>query len=254
MEGRLNGLAKCGEGRSTAVILNRGADRRNKGADRRRTPYADLYRLLPSLCVALASCGGKSNEPSAPAPTAPLPTIALAGQEIAVYPLTRVLADPTLGWSDGIQPRRDALDHADSLIAAFLTERAPEVQWVLPDDLRDAARRAPGLLTNPDQMATAILRAEFERVPDPLRGQLRQLNGVAGGRLALIPADLVFVKPFRAVGQPAAPAGRGRADLALVMVDVVTGEARWRTVAHGEGDDPWEALAQALGELMPLGL
>ncbi len=212
------------------------------------------YCVHSLLCIALTACGGTSSTPSSPAPTAPLPTIALGGQEIAVYPLTRLLADPALGWNEGIRPRREALDHADSLIAAFLTERAPEVTWILPAQLRVAARRAPGLLTNPDQMGTAILRAKFEKVPDPLRGQLRQLNGVAGGRLALIPADLRFLEPFRAEGAPTPPAGRGRADLSLVMIDVVTGEARWRTVARGEGDDPWEALADALGQLLPLDL
>ena len=43
----------------------------------------------------------------------------------------------------------------------------------------------------------------------------------------------------------------GTAELAIVLVDVRTGQVGWRTVARGEGDDPWTALARAVKSLTP---
>lgn len=204
-------------------------------------------RLIPSLAalalIGLGACGGGGRPNTAAEPeTAPLPTAGIAGQEVTVYPLTLVVSEEELGWSEDLQPRREALDHADSLIAAFLTERAPEVVWVLPEALRRAASRAPGMLANPDQMGTALLRSPLDRVPDPLRSQLRTLTGMAGGRHALLPASLVFRSDS---------SGMGRAELTLAIVDVRTAIVQWRTVATGLGDDPWKATWEALKSLVP---
>jgi hypothetical protein len=191
----------------------------------------------------LSSCGGAhSTDDVQPQPTAPLPTAGLAGEPVAVYPVTLMLVEDSLEWQDYVQPRREALDRADSLIAAFLTQRAPEVTWMLPDDLRRAARRAPGMLRDPDQMGTSILRTPFDRTPDPLRSQMRTLSGVVGGNYALVPASLIFY---------AEPGGSGRAELTLVIVDVRLAQARWRTVASGKGSDPWQATWEALKKLVP---
>jgi len=192
--------------------------------------------------LAFAACGGRQPNSAASPQAAPLPTAGIAGQQVAVYPLTLVVSEETLGWSEYLLPRRDALDRADSLIAALLTERAPEVVWVLPEALRRAASRAPGMLANPDQMGTALLRSPLERVPDPLRSQLRTLTGMAGGRHALLPASLVFLSDS---------SGMGRAELTLAIVDVRTAQVQWRTVASGVGDDPWVATWAALRSLVP---
>lgn len=203
-------------------------------------------RLRAALAVMLwatAGCGSKQPAVDVPTPVAPLPTGGLAGQEVSVYPLTLLAVEETLGWDSLLAPHRAALDRADSLIGAMLVERSPEVTWVLPPALRTAARRAPGLLTNPDQMGTALLRfGDMRQVPDPLRSQMRTLNGVAGGRFALVPASLVY--------EPA-PDGRGRAQLTMVLADVRTGLIGWRTVATADGDDPWAALRDALKRLAP---
>lgn len=197
-------------------------------------------RYLPIL--ALFACSAGQPDSAIEPETAPLPTAGIAGQEVCVYPLTLAVSEESLGWAELLQPRRDALDRADSLIGAFLTERAPEVAWVLPTELRRAAGRAPGMLANPDQMGTALLRNRMERVPDPLRSQLRTLTGMAGGRHALIPASLVFLSDS---------AGVGRADLTFVIVDVRTAIVQWRTVASGKGDEPWTATWNALKSLVP---
>lgn len=190
-------------------------------------------------------CGGTAQPVSdVPPQAAPLPTAAMGGQPVTIYPLTLVATDRLLGWGEQVGARADALYRADSLVAAFLTERAPEVTWVLPEDLRRAAKRAPGLLVDPDQMATAVLRSgDSRRLPDPLRSQMRNLTGVAGERYALVPASLVFV--------PGEDGGSGRAELALVVTDVRTGMIEWRTTAWAEADDPWVALWDALTTLVP---
>lgn len=202
-------------------------------------------RLIALLALAsvTAGCGGSQPAVTVPAPASPLPTGGIAGQEVTVYPLTLLSADQTLEWTSLLTPRREALARADSIIAELLKERSPEVTWILPDELRRAARRAPGLLAEPDQMGTALLRfPNSSRIPDPLRSQMRGLTGVAGGRYALVPASLVFTVTDE---------GRGRAELTLVIADVRTGLVGWRTVAHAEGDDPWSALRDALKTLTP---
>lgn len=201
------------------------------------------------LLLAALSCGGKKPaEPPAPAPTAPLPTAGLAGQRVALTPLTLVAVDDTLKWDALIADRRAALNKSDSVIATLLTARAPEVNWVLPAEVRQAARRAAGIAADPDQMGTSFLRAEkLVDVPDPLRYQLRTLVGLIGGRYAMIPAGLVF----RAASPAAAPRGLATAELSIVMVDTRVGRVGWRTVARGEGDDPWTALTRAVKSLTP---
>ncbi len=202
------------------------------------------FRLLVgSLLVLGNGCGGKKTTEPTPETTSPLPVVGIAGRDVSVYPMTLIASEESLGWEQQFKPRREALNRVDSLIASFLTERAPEVTWILPAALRRAARKAPGMLPNPDQMGTALLRSRFTQLPDPLRSQLRALTGVAGGRYALIPASLVFL----AQGDT----GIGRAELTMVMVDVRTARVGWRTVARGEDADPWVAVRKALKGLLP---
>src|SRR3989441_3012080 len=160
--------------------------------------------------VALLACGGKPQEVT-PEPTAPLPTAGIAAQQVGVLPLTLVAAEDSLHWEAILGARRAALAKSDSIIGTLLKARAPEVTWVLPDELRRVARRAPGIAPAPDQMGTAMLfhptRQQPEMVPDPLRNELRTLAALAGGgRYALVPAG-VALPP---AGRPAA----GRAEIA----------------------------------------
>lgn len=193
--------------------------------------------------LALGGCGSSPGAVAVPEPGAPLPTAGLAGQKVAVYPLTLLGASEELGWRYRLSPRREALDRADSILATALTERAPEVTWVLPEELRRAARRGTPMLADPDQLATGLLRSpELSIVPDPLRTQLRALTAVVGDRYALVPASLVFWPDS---------GGVGRAELTVVLVDVRTGAIGWRTVARGKGSSPWEAFWSALKALTP---
>jgi hypothetical protein len=215
-------------------------------------PLKDNYFVRRVACgvviAAALSCGGKkSAQEPAPVPTAPLPTAGLAGQRVALTPLALVAAEDTLHWDALIGDRRVTLDKSDSIIATLLTARAPEVTWVGPAELRQTARRAPGIAADPDQMGTPFLRAEkIVVVPDPLRHQLRTLLGLVGGRYAMVPAGLVF---RQTAGRP-----NGRtatAELSVVLIDTRIGRIGWRTVARGEGDDAWTALTRAVKSLTP---
>ena len=201
------------------------------------------------VLLAVLSCGGKKKVDDKPTPenlppTAPLPTAGLAGQRVALTPLTLVGAEDSLHLDSLINNRRATLNKSDSIIGALLTARAPEVTWVGPEELRHTARRAPGVATDPDQMGTAFLRAErLIDVPDPLRYQLRTLVGLAGGRYAMIPGGLVF---RRRPGRTDVTA-----ELSIVMVDTRVGRIGWRTVARADADDPWTALTKAVKNLTP---
>jgi hypothetical protein len=186
-----------------------------------------------------------------------------------VLPLTLVATEDALHWQVPLGERRTGLAKCDSILGTLLQARAPEVTWILPDALRRAARRAPGIAPDPDQMGSAILlhgtKRNPEMVPDPLRSELRTLAALAGGgggRYALVPAGLVFrrtggpadqrsgeaaARPT--AGQPDHPSGT--AELTIVLVDVRTGRVGFRTVARGEGADPWTALTRAVKSLTP---
>ncbi|HYU08464.1 MAG TPA: hypothetical protein VEK77_03685 [Gemmatimonadales bacterium] len=217
-------------------------------------PLQHNYFVRRAWCVValgtLLSCGGKkSAQQPTPVPTAPLPTAGLSGQRVALMPLALVAAEDTLHWDALIADRRATLDRSDSIIATFLTARAPEVGWVGASEVRRVARRAAGIAADPDQMGTPFLRAEkIVEVPDPLRYELRTLVGLVGGRYVLVPAGLVFRLPaVGPSGRPAVPT----AELSIVLIDTRVGRVGWRTTARGEGTDPWTALTRAVKSLTP---
>jgi hypothetical protein len=196
----------------------------------------------------LLACSAQAQKPLAPLPPVRgLATAALAGQVIAVLPITLLVADPALEtdtvyarYSD----RRAALLRADSLVGEGLQSRGPEVNWVLPPQLRKIARRSAGVVEDPDQMGQAILRSpKMERVPDPLRSSIRSLVALAGGRMALVPAS---------VGFGPEPNGQIRADLSLVLADSRSGKVLWRSLAYGRGATPDQALNAAVAAVLPL--
>jgi hypothetical protein len=205
--------------------------------------------LLAPLLLACAASAQQPAQPPSPAePTAaPVPVMSLTGQSIAIMPMTMVVADPALSGDTVYAPwrdRRTALSTADSLIGDAFAGRAPEVKWVLPPELRKIARRSPGIVDDPDLMGQAVLRSpKLRQVPDPLRGSLRNLMALVGGRTVLVPASIGF-------GRQAD--GRVQADLTLVLADVRNGHVLWRSVPRGAGATPREALDAALAAALPL--
>ncbi|HWZ27522.1 MAG TPA: hypothetical protein VNX15_03120 [Gemmatimonadales bacterium] len=209
----------------------------------------------------LAACVGHKTQTPTPEATVPFPAGTLAGRDVGLLPFTLVLADDSLHWESQMADRPRVLAAGDSILLGFLTSRIPEVGWKAPARLWRSARGANDLPDDPHQLGVAILRrlAVGSYVPDPLRAQLRTLGAVAGGSYVLAPASLFFKvdSTRRESGVPKGlPDGRGSrpnatAEVTLVLVDVRLGQVSWRSVARGEGDDPWSALAHALKTLTP---
>ena len=208
---------------------------------------------MTALALLTLACGGKPANPSPEPgqeqrePVRPLITTSFAGQSLAVTPLTLVVADEAMATVPPLNNRPLALAWADSLVAAALLGRSPEVKWVLPVELRKLARRAPTVAPDPDRMGQSILRgSKVEDVPDPLRNNLRSMMALVGGRFALVPAALVFLREPND--------GPVRAELSLALVDTRTGKVAWRSLAWGTGATPERALVAALDTVLPVGL
>ncbi len=202
-----------------------------------RTPLVTI--VLP-LLLALPLAG---QEPPPP----PVPVSSLGGQDVAVLPITLVAIDPAFEGDSLFARYRDhraTLTWADSVIGGALTERAPEVKWVLPPRLRKLARRAAGLVDDPDEMGQAVLRSQrLKQVPDPLHTSIRNLTALIDGRIVFVPAALGFVKDQD---------GQVRAELSLVVADARSGRILWRSLPAAAGATPTAALASALASVRPL--
>ena len=199
------------------------------------------------VLAALVGCGGKSEkppEPPKPSPylNLPMATPALAGQKVAVLPLTLAVPDTALAGDSLLGSRVKVLAWADSMLLEALMGRAPEVTWVGPAELRRVARRATGLAPDPDRLGHAILRdPTFKMVPDPLRSQLRTLVALVDARYCLVPTAAVFLKE---------PDGRIKTEMMLVLVDARTGSPGWHSVASATGDTPAQAYRAALANVL----
>ncbi len=195
-----------------------------------------LLALLP------ASAWAQNAKPKTPA--IPLATTGLAGQKVAVLPVTMVVSDSRIPGTTGAKARATLMQWADSVLGETLQERSPEVTWLLPPALRRTAQRAGGLMPSPDKMGQAIMRSPgLKEMPDPLRSYVRQLVALSdGGRYALIPAAL-YLSP-------------GQADsltvqLSAVLTDGRLGRVVWRTLAVGKGETADEAYRAALATILP---
>jgi hypothetical protein len=205
--------------------------------------------ILVLLGIALTiGCRGNSSQNPAPekpeVPARPLIVPPLAGQTIAVLPLTMIISDPGLGAEAPLMDRTTALHWADSSLSLALTIRAPDVSWVLPPELRRMAHRAPSLNVDPDKMGQSIMGApKITTVPDPLRTYARSLVAIAGGRLVLIPAFITFNRT---------PEGTVKAEVSIVMADARSGQVVWRTLIPAVGPTPVAALDAAYRLMLPL--
>lgn len=169
---------------------------------------------------------------------------ALAGQVVGVLPITHMSRDTSLRDSLLMGPRATVLRWADSVLGESLTGQTPEINWMLPPELQRTSRKAAGMVPEPDRMGQSIMRSpKLEQVPDPLRGYLRTLMGVAGGRFVFIPASMIAGKDS---------VGALRLTLIAVLADTRTGQVVWRsTGAFGTGPTPADALMAAVKTFLP---
>lgn len=175
-----------------------------------------------------------------------LATMALAGQQVAVLPLTLIVADSAVAADSSWAPYRArdrATVRADSMLGEVLQDRAPEINWVLPRRLRSIARRAPGMLPDPAHMGQAVMRSpRLEQLPDPFRSTLRTLIAFTDARMALIPAAVAFSHDST---------GAVRADLSIVLADTRRGTVLWRSLGVATGTTPDAAFRAAVEKLLP---
>jgi hypothetical protein len=198
--------------------------------------------LLALSGAAPLSAQAKPVKPLVPAVA--LATSGLAGQGVAVLPLTMVVSDSRIPGGAGPKARATTLRWADSLLAETLTEEAPEVNWMLPPALRRTAQRSGGLMPAPDRLGQSVMRSpQLKEAPDPLRSYIRQLVALSGGaRFAFIPAALYLT--------PAAGDSLN-VELAAVLIDGRLGRVVWRTLAVGRGETADDAYRAALKTILP---
>ena len=206
-----------------------------------------MHKSLSLLILAAAvGCGG-NRAPARPAPdpyiNLPMVTPALAGQKVAVLPLTLAVPDDQLATDTLLGVRAKVLAWSDSLLNEALTSRAPEVTWVGPVELRREARRSAGLAGDPDHYAHAMLRDPLLRVvPDPLRSQVRTLVALTDARYALAPAIITFARDTAGV----------KVAFTVVLIDARTGVVGWRSVATAAAPTPAQAFRAAMAHLLPV--
>ena len=159
--------------------------------------------------------------------------------------MTMVIAEAPLSSDAPFLDRVTALRWADSLLKYALENRAPDVSWVFPQELRAMARRAPTVAPDPDKMGQSVMAApRLDFMPDPLRSYARGLVAIAGGRRLLIPAAANFSR---------LPTGTGvKVELSVVLADARNGSVTWRTLAIGEGATADAAVSEALRIMLPL--
>lgn len=197
--------------------------------------------------MACARASSDQDQGQAPPPAVParqLHSAPLAGEKIAVLPITMVVAEPPVSSEAPFIDRVTTLRWTDSLLEYALENRAPDVSWVFPEDLRAIAKRAPTVAPDPDKMGQSIMSApRLDFMPDPLRSYARSLVAIAGGRHLLIPAAASFSR---------APGGPFKVELSVVMADARNGRVTWRTLAVGEGATADAAVSEALRVMLPL--
>lgn len=202
-----------------------------------------LLGALATFAILTGACAATAQQAKPPKPlSAPALLLGpLAGQAVPVLPITFLL-------SDSVTPPGLPADHharlawADSMVGATLQLRGPEVSWVMPSELRRTAKRAPGMVSDPDRMGQALLRNDrFTRVPDPLRSYLRALTAMTDSRNVFVPASVRFVP---------APEG-ARVELTLVLVDSRNGAILWRSHPVGNGATAAAALTEAMAHILP---
>jgi hypothetical protein len=206
----------------------------------RRVTVAAASIFLTSL--AGGSCARAQTTPKTPKPL-PAPALLLAplaGQPIAVLPSTYVISDGTV---TGIPATRAAqLAWVDSVIGEALQTRGPEAKWLLPAELRRIARRAPGIVTDPDQLGQATMRFEgFKKVPDPLFANIRSLSALTNSRFMMIPAAIRFSQTANGV----------RVEATLVLVDTRSGDIPWRSSPVAVAPTAAAALAGTIAWILP---
>ena len=182
----------------------------------------------------------QSGKPPKPLPAPALLLAPLAGQPIVVLPVTYVVNE---GPIPGLPETHAAqVAWADSILAERLQARGPEATWIMPDELRRVARRAPGMVVDPDKMGQSVMRYEnLKRVPDPFLSSIRSMAAMTSSRFVMIPAALRFTQSAAGV----------RVEVVLVLADSRSGEIAWRSTPVTTAATAGAALAATIAWILP---
>jgi hypothetical protein len=190
----------------------------------------------------LAGCGHsqRAGEPPKPLPAPALFLAPIAGQPIPILPVTFIVSDSGLPGLPVSHTEQAAW--ADSIIGDAFEAHGPEVHWLRPPELRRIARRATGMMADPDHMTQAVMRFQnLSKVPDPLLGNLRTLIALTGSRVVMIPASLRF----------SMTPGGIHAEVVLVLADARSGQVTWRSTPVATAPTASAALAATIGRILP---
>lgn len=169
-----------------------------------------------AAAVVLAACGG-------PPGTAPAPTAGSSRGRIPDLLGATVMVMP-------VQSLRGVTGDATAELVDALRARGQGVHWLMPDTLRIALQRSPSLDVPLEQLPVGVfLRAQVNRLGDPMFGYLRRLNALTGARVALIPVEVRR-------GQAAADR-RGADEYAAALVDAESGRVFWFGIVRGESGE-----------------
>lgn len=129
----------------------------------------------------------------------------------------------------------------DAELAFWLTDRGTATDWVLPQALEAAVRRAPGSGLNLDAPRQVVdVGGRDRRIADPLYGDLRRLGAITDATLALVPLASRETTDSAGVS----------VELVAALVMVRAGRVIWmHTVAGEPAASLPEAVASAAAEL-----
>jgi hypothetical protein len=157
----------------------------------------------------------------------------MAGQSMVVLP---------------VQRPGDYAAEAETELVYALRQRHGTDNWVFPDEVRRLVARSPSLNAPVDALPVDLfLRAEVERVGDPLYGMIRRVAALTGSNRVLIPVGV----SFRPADPDQVPPVESAVEVLASVVDVVSGRVLWLDVAEGaaSGPDDPAGLPRAMGDL-----
>lgn len=184
---------------------------------------AILATVLATTLGALVACGGGSGSevPTPGTSTGLVPN--LERQSVMVLPVQ---------IQQGVPPSAEA----DRELRYALEQHGPSVNWLFPDTLRTITGRNPGIDVRLEGLPVGIfLRAQVERIGDPLFGQIRRLNALTSAPVVLIPVRLRYRSTPEAVGdQVFEPA----MELTAALLHARSGRVFWFGVVDGATGGP----------------
>jgi hypothetical protein len=146
-----------------------------------------------------------------------------------------------------VQASRGVAGDASAELVYALRARGQGVRWIMPDTLRAALARNPTLDVPLDALPVGVfLRAQVNRLGDPMFGYLRRLNALTGASVALIPVEVRY--------RPATAERPGAVELVAALVDAESGRVGWFGIVEGEPGEASSprALASAADALARL--